>query len=269
MNADTREKSTEAGRYNPGLFENARWDDAPSKWELKRFEHTLALIPEETHTVLDVGCGGGNLTHRIAERGHQVMGTDYAFEGLARLRVPGVRASADALPFPDDAFDVVVCSEVIEHLPSPLFEDALKELWRVARRSVVITVPYRETLSDAHTACPNCGEVFNAHGHLRSFEPAVVASLLPGNVRTSVLAKPRRYYDPRLMWVMQNVLHRYGYIAWAVCPSCGNDDFSTLKTDLVRKGLMGINHVLHRGKMVTGGWILARFDKPVSARDDA
>jgi SAM-dependent methyltransferase len=44
-----------------------------------------------------------------------------------------------ALPFPEDNFDVVVCSEVLEHLDEPA--RAFAELKRVARKRVVLTVP--------------------------------------------------------------------------------------------------------------------------------
>ena len=247
------------GRYNPELFESDRWDDALSDWERRRIEATLALIPEDAERVLDVGCGAGHLTHRVAARGHFTVGADYAAEGVARLKIPGVRASADALPFPDGAFDAVICSEVIEHLPSPLFEGALRELRRVARRWVILTVPYRERLAEARVCCPECGEVFNSHGHLRSFEPDEVRALLPRPDRVEVLIKPRAYQDPALLWLMQRGLGRYGYNTWAVCPACGNRDFEARKVDWVRRGVMGLNRVLHRNKVAEGGWILARF----------
>ena len=43
------------------------------------------------------------------------------------------------LPYEDNSFDTVICSDVLEHLPC--HKDALEELSRVARRKVVITVP--------------------------------------------------------------------------------------------------------------------------------
>jgi len=49
----------------------------------------------------------------------------------------GVVSNVRRLPFPDAAFDVVVCTEVLEHLVRPV--EAIAELMRVARRYLILT----------------------------------------------------------------------------------------------------------------------------------
>ena len=118
-------------------------------WHTEAFHaRVLALVEEAApRTVLDAGCGEGFATAYLSERLPNV-----AFEGVdvsegaveyarqhhgahAAYRV----GSVYELPFDDDAFDLVLCSEVLEHLDQP--EKAVAELKRVARQHVLMTVP--------------------------------------------------------------------------------------------------------------------------------
>ena len=80
-------------------------------------------------TVLDVGCGGGILSHSMAERGARVTGIDM---GLANIEAAKIHASQtrqdvtyDCVAVEDfaathaGAFDVVTCMEMLEHVPNP------------------------------------------------------------------------------------------------------------------------------------------------------
>jgi SAM-dependent methyltransferase len=102
---------------------------------------------ESPRRVLEVGCGEGVVLATLAAR---LPGT--RFDGLeldetalrqARARCPVatlVRGDACELPFEDQSFDLVVCLEVLEHLPEPV--RALRELRRVARGGCLLSVPH-------------------------------------------------------------------------------------------------------------------------------
>lgn len=124
-------------------------DDTPYRSGADRIRRQLALIrPVVEHavkplTVLDLGCGDGYATARIAGLpgltdgpGHRVIGVDWSETALERARRRGVstvRAALDAgpLPFEDGEADIVVMSEIVEHLVDP--DAAVAEAYRVLR----------------------------------------------------------------------------------------------------------------------------------------
>ncbi len=99
-------------------------------------------------SVLDVGCGEGVVTERIARAvpDATVTGLDVAAPGLlaewerrSGRNLHFRSGSAYALPFEDRSFDIVCAFEVLEHLERPA--DALAEMARVAARALVASVP--------------------------------------------------------------------------------------------------------------------------------
>ncbi len=98
-------------------------------------------------SLLDVGGGEGFLAH-LARAGAaragdavRVVSCDLSAEACARagelFAVPAAAIDGARLPFADDAFDVVVCSEVVEHAEYPVA--CLLELQRVAAKAVIVT----------------------------------------------------------------------------------------------------------------------------------
>jgi trans-aconitate methyltransferase len=80
------------------------------------FVHQLAsgvlewLNPQAGERVLDLGCGDGQLTQRLAATGARATGVDLSPEMVAAARARGVEAvmaNAEALPFADASFDAV------------------------------------------------------------------------------------------------------------------------------------------------------------------
>ncbi len=95
------------------------------------------LLPARTGArVLDVGCGDGRHIAEAAHRGVYAVGLDFDAGELAkararigRLRVDLVVGDAARLPFRDGAFDAVICTETLEHLPDDA--GAMREIARL------------------------------------------------------------------------------------------------------------------------------------------
>lgn len=97
------------------------------------------IAAERVGPVLDWGCGWGQVTDLLKQRGVQVESFDYREDGQDRMirleRFPDIVAhiSGDpvALPFPDDHFEAILSSGVLEHVQYP--EASLTELHRVLK----------------------------------------------------------------------------------------------------------------------------------------
>lgn len=117
-------------------------------WLMREFHSGVvrAVQQLEPDSVLDVGCGEGRTTNVICQGlGLPAVGVDLEVsvvrEAASRtLDANFAAASVFELPFPDGVFDVVVATEVLEHLGDPV--GALGEMARVARKGVVVTVPH-------------------------------------------------------------------------------------------------------------------------------
>lgn len=141
--------------------------------------------------LLDIGCGAGRHSFEALRRGAAVVAADLddvALKDVAQMaaamiaegqagRAGGLaaaRADARDLPFADDSFDVVIASEVMEHIAED--EVALREIARVLKPTgrVAITVPRRGpervcwALSDDYHAAPG--------GHVRIYHREELAA---------------------------------------------------------------------------------------------
>lgn len=95
-------------------------------------------------THLDVGAGQGQLICRMRERFAVTShACDYHADrfNAAGVEIREVNLNKDPLPFPDSSFDIITCSEVVEHLDN--YRRLLAEMHRVARPGglVVVTTP--------------------------------------------------------------------------------------------------------------------------------
>jgi ubiquinone/menaquinone biosynthesis C-methylase UbiE len=96
-------------------------------------EEVLAFEPKR---VLEVGAGPGIVTHALRSAGVEVLTLD-----VEPSLNPDLLGSVTAIPLPDASFDLVVCCQVLEHLPFDQFGTALREIHRVVSRGCVLSIP--------------------------------------------------------------------------------------------------------------------------------
>jgi len=93
----------------------------------------ISLKPKK---VLEIGIGNGFVTRYLRDKTLNVTTLD-----IAHALRPDIAGSVLAIPFKNGSFDVVVCCEVLEHLPYSKFSKALKEIHRISRKHVILSLP--------------------------------------------------------------------------------------------------------------------------------
>jgi ubiquinone/menaquinone biosynthesis C-methylase UbiE len=93
---------------------------------------------------LDVGAGQGQLICRLKDRFNLASSAcDYHSErfNVPEVEMLDVNLNKDPLPYPDNSFDIVTCSEVVEHLEN--YRRLISEIYRVTKKDglVVVTTP--------------------------------------------------------------------------------------------------------------------------------
>ena len=142
------------GVYQPYQPIYGLWKDSqvrnkfPQSYIITR-EILLSLTRLEFSSCLDVGGAEGYTSARVREFFHvNVVSAELSDVACKRAKdifnLRSVSANPVDLPFRDGAFDVVLCSETLEHIVNK--EKTLSELLRVAKKAVIITVPYKERL---------------------------------------------------------------------------------------------------------------------------
>lgn len=150
---DRNDRSWE--RWNDPVLIERLQDD----WAKEKFDSTFGYLREAIEQFkpkgcLDVGCGTGRYYPIIAQYGVDYRGVDSSEEMLAaaRQRFPAglfQRGDAYRLGWDDATFDLVVCSDVLVHIPRHMV--ALRELARVTRKVLFLRIstatPERTTVT--------------------------------------------------------------------------------------------------------------------------
>ena len=140
---------TSAGQRERYNDEWNGWKAEATAFEgVRRYDQISSVVQRlAPQKILDVGCGDGRLARAIRARCGDVVihGCDVSTAALTRSegldRQYSVDLNCEALPEPGESFDLVIASEVIEHLIMP--DRTLEELIRVLKQGghILLTVP--------------------------------------------------------------------------------------------------------------------------------
>jgi len=166
----------------------------------------ISEVPRSCDTILDVGCGGAWVAQHFLPLQKKVVSMDIsktnpikALQNLPHPNHSAVVADVFKMPFKENTFDIIIASEVIEHVFDPtLFVEKLLEVLKPGGKLILIT-PYNEKI--VYHLCVHCNKPTPANAHLHSFNEKNISEYLgtvSGNLTTvafsnKLLVKVRFY----------------------------------------------------------------------------
>jgi len=114
-----------------------------------RGPYIRAVVPDSSGCILDIGCSFGWTLSTLIGKAESLVGIDMDTHALEQARVSYphiqfIHQTATTLPFPDQSFDIVILSEVIEHVGDENKQQVIDEAYRVLKQSglFIFTAPY-------------------------------------------------------------------------------------------------------------------------------
>lgn len=140
-----------ADNYDVDYY-HADWRDQANDYRLETRRRIEARNPElirevfQPRKILDMGCGPGALMTLLHELGLDVSGVDFA-EASKQLADPAVRdrisvGSVIDVALPDNAFDLVICREVFEHMTVLQCQKSVQNICRITSKYVYLTTRF-------------------------------------------------------------------------------------------------------------------------------
>jgi len=121
----------------------------------REFEFVIMTMNIRPSSILDVGCGNGQLLKFLHKRTPNIKlhGCDISQSALDKIDLDDATlevATAQNLQYLDTEFDLVICMDVLEHLAPDNIPKALQELKRVSKAHVLIQTDTAECLEDKY-----------------------------------------------------------------------------------------------------------------------
>ncbi len=169
------------------------------KFLINNFYSSLISLakPLKAETILDAGCGEGFPMDKLSKNrvGKKIEGVEYSKDSLSfgKKLFPNLtfrEGSVYELPYKNNSFDLVICTEVLEHLKEPA--KALKEILRVSKKYLIISVPNEPLFMISNLLRgKNLSRLGNDVGHINHWNPLSFKKYLKQNgVKTKEVRLP-------------------------------------------------------------------------------
>jgi ubiquinone/menaquinone biosynthesis C-methylase UbiE len=163
---------------------SGQYSGAEAEWRMLGAKYKALNIIElarglEAHKVCEVGCGEGSILQWLSSLNfaEQLYGIDISKSGIERTSEKKIKNIAELrvfdgykIPYPDEFFDLVVCSHVIEHVEHPRI--LLREIQRISKKQIF------EVPIDFSFYVDRKARHYLDYGHINIYTPALFRFLL-------------------------------------------------------------------------------------------
>lgn len=152
----------------------------------------LEFISSNDDVILDVGCGNAWLAKELLPKHKTIISMDISTKNPkeAIKKFPSenhfaIVADAFHLPIKESSLDVVIASEIMEHVPNPT--DFVSSLYKVLKPDgkLIITTPYNEKI--LKSLCVHCNQLTPHDAHLHSFNREKIKQILPSYITNYIV----------------------------------------------------------------------------------
>ena len=159
----------------------------------------------EKKKVLDYGCGSGHILSHMLKQGIHAYGVDMSSGQIELVNSRfqdnpffggGLIFDGQKLPYEDNFFEVITCTEVIEHVLPKHMDLFLNELYRILSENgtILFTTPNNEDFTKNEICCPECNTVFHKHGHVNKYTKSSLRDLLENQGFETVMCETTNFY---------------------------------------------------------------------------
>jgi len=228
------------------IYNTKTWTDKfihrepANPFDEERVNKILDIIPEDIGAVLDVGIGGGYIYRKLKERNSlRCFGIDISLE-MVKKSGTGTACVSDVsnLPFNSEEFDLVLATDLIEHIKADSFKESVSEIVRVAKKYILVNSPYKESIDWPVSICARCGKEFNIYGHLRRVDTKLIKGLFPERefevLKMGTLGRKRNLRPGLLVYAARKWGRVYSKEA-AICPYCFNSPVGHPRRNIIEK----------------------------------
>lgn len=244
-------------------IDEAVWQDYDSGDQIsEKLKILKEWIPTDVKSIIDIGCGNGIICNALAKK-YEVTGIDISQTALSYVQTHKILASATSIPIADASYDLVFSSEMLEHLTDQELKEAIREMSRLAKKYLIISVPNGEKLSKSMVKCAVCGNIYHAYGHLHSFSKADLIKLFPDYkcIKELCFGPVDLPYNSVLLWIKEHLAGQYFHPSAVVnCPQCQKSAF-VKRSNLLSKACNFLNPLVSIAKPY---WLMLMFRKEIT-----